>query len=251
MPSLGLQLKPESARVGGAFYSTSITYLGRENNTLADSYAVSNWSSTAVAKKLNPSANRYGTSGYYQIRPGATNFAEGVGNNNDFGISAATSPTLYSHPSFATVLGGAGTFVNFGGYPNFLGNDGVTQYRQGAISIPVNQGPFTSPSGVDSSYFGQAFSVTLNQDATFLLGIAVDTAADRQYAPKYVSVFSSATGSVFSASIPSGSGGTSIPRLAVFLIRGKAGEQFISALWQDAGSNSVAPFSLITLDRLM
>ena len=245
--SLGLGLSLGNFK-GSRLRATSVEYLGRENNSVQSDYAVSNWSSTSVPKKFNP-VNRYGTSGFYQIRPGSSDFAEAVADGNNLGISAGAQPTLFSHPSFANVVGGAGTFVNFGGYPSFLGNDGVTAYRQGALSISVNQGPYT-PTGAEERFVGPAFTINMTQNAVFLLGIAVDTANDRNYAPKYVSVFSASTGTVFSASIPTGAG-ASIPRLPVFLVTGNTGDQFIVGMWQDAGANSVAPFGLITFDRLM
>jgi hypothetical protein len=225
---------------------TQVVYLGRENNNAASDYAVSNWSAASVPKKF-VSNNRYGRSGYYQLRPGNTTITEAVGNSNNLGTAAAIQPTLFSKPSFANVSGSAGTFVNFGGYPNFLGTDGVTVYRQGALSISVNQGPFTSPTGENASYVGSAFTITMTENAIFLLGVAVDTVADVQYTPRYVSVFSSSTGTVFSEPIPLVN---SIPRLPVFAIQGNSGNVFTIGMWQDTGANSVAPFSLITFDRI-
>lgn len=253
MPSLGLQasLGASPGIVGGGFVSREIRYLGRENGNAASNFTVQNWANTSVAKTINVTPNRYGTAGYYQIRPGSTTFSEAVGGGNNLGITAGSQPTLYSHPSFATVSGYAGTFVNFGGYPNFVQNDGVTSVRQGGLSVSINQGPFNSPTGANASYVAPAFDVTMTQTATFLLGVAVDTAADRQYAPKYVSVFNPALGTVFSAAIPTGAGGTSIPRLPVFLVAAKAGDVFTFGMWQDAGAQNVAPFSLITFDRVV
>ena len=262
MPSLGQSLRAGPSVSGGAFFTPGVEYLARENNTLAGGFAVSNWSLTTNPKKLNP-ANRYGTSGYYQIRPGASDVYDAVGGSNNLGITSGSQPTLYSHPSFATVSGYAGAFVNFGGYPSFLQNDGVTPIRQGALSVSVNQGPYTSPSGTNRSYVAPAFDVTMTQSAIFLLGIAVDTANDRRYAPKYVSVQLSGV-TVFSAAIPTGPGGTSIPRFPIFLIRGKAGNVFTVGLWHDGidtnndgvidapnPDSPVAPFSLITFDKLI
>lgn len=250
MPSLGLRasLGASSGIVGDGLVTTAIRYLARENGNAASNYTVHNWSTPLVAKTISTTTNRYGTSGYYQIRPGASDFSEAVGDGNNLGISAGAQPTLFSHPSFATVSGFAGTFVNFGGYPNFLQNDGVTPIRQGALSIPINQGPYAMPVG--TGFVGPACNITMTQTATFLLGVAVDAVNDRTYAPKYVSVFTSSTGTVFSAIIPTGAG-TSVPRLPVFLVAGKAGDVFTVGLWQDSGANSVAPFSLITFDRLV
>lgn len=255
MPSLGVQLKPESARVGGSFYTTSISYVGRENNT-EPLYPVSNWSLNSVPKKYSP-VNRYGTSGFYQIRPGSSDIGESVAGGNNLGISAGAQPTLFSHPSFANVVGGAGTFVNFGGYPNFLGNDGVTSYRQGALSISIQpppsgtgEGPYNWPEGENAAFVATAFTINMTQDAVFMLGVAVDTVNDRNYAPRYVSVFSSSTETIFSAPIPTGAG-ASVPRLPLFIVRGKTGDQFIVGMWQGVGVNSYAPFSLITFDRLI
>ena len=254
MPSLGLRasLGASSGIVGDGLVTTAIRYLARENGNAASNYTVHNWSTPLVSKTINTATNRYGASGYYQIRPGASDFSEAVGDGNNLGISAGAQPTLFSPPSFATVSGFAGTFVNFGGYPSFLQNDGVTPIRQGALSISINQGnngqPYAMPVG--TGFYGNACNITMTQTATFLLGVAVDAVNDRTYAPKYVSVFNSSTGTVFSAAIPTGAG-TSVPRLPVFLVAGKAGDVFTVGLWQDSGANSVAPFSLITFDRLV
>lgn len=247
MPSLSISSRLGSAKSLRPSVSP-IAYLGRENETLNGGYAVTNWSKSSVTKKFVAN-NRYGTSGFYQFRVGDSDIYEAVGNGNNLGISASSQPTLFSHPSFATVVGFAGTFVNFGGYPAFTAPDGLFPYRTGALSIPINQGPYNSPSGTNSSYVGPAFSITMTENADFLLGIAVDTAADNAYAPRYVSVFTPSVGTIFSTPIPTG-GASSIPRLPVFSIKGKTGDQFIAGLWQDNGVNNVAPFSLITFDRI-
>ena len=260
MPSLGLKasLKASSGSVGGGLVTTAVRYLARENGQATDLNAntVRSWSNPLVAKTINTATNRYGASGYYQIRPGPSDIGEAVADGNDLGITAALQPTLYSHPSFATVSGYKGSFVNYGGspgYPDFVQNDGVTSIRQGALSIPIDQGnngqPYAMPVG--TGFYGNACNITMTQTATFLLGVAVDAVSDRTYAPKYVSVFSTSTGTVFSASIPTGAGTTGVPRLPVFLVAGKAGDVFTVGLWQNSGANSVAPFSLITFDRIV
>lgn len=224
---------------------SSIDSIGRENGNAASNYAVQNWSLPSVTKRFSPVNNRYGTAGYYQIRPGSTDIAESAALNNDLGISAVTSPTLYSKPSFANIVGGAGTFVNFGGYPSFLGNDGVTIYRQGSLSVPVNNGPFNSPTGPNASYFGIIAQITLTQYKRFLLGVATDTVSDGTYAPKYVGIFSAIVGgTVFSALMPR----NGVPKMPFFIIQGIPGETFIISLWQDTGTQSVATASLITFD---
>jgi len=271
VPSLGLpaSLRASSGRVGsGGFATRQVRYLGRENSN-GPNYSVQNWSTPVVPKTINIATNRYGKDGFYQIRPGAGTINEAAGNGNDLGISAATQPTIFSHPSFATVFGYGGTFVSYpgfvgspgspvspgapgsSGYPSFLqGNATVlTPISQGALSIPINEGPYDSPSGANASKVGAAFSVIMTQTATFLLGIAVGAVNDKQYAPDFVSVFNSNTGSVFSARIPRGPDDETIPRLPVFLITGITGDQFIIGLWQDTAVSSVAPVSLITFDR--
>lgn len=233
-----------------------ITHLGRENETTGGLFAVSNWSDTSVLKKFNTgAAEKYGTSGYYQIRPGATtNITDAVGAGNDLGISAGTNPTLYSAPSFATITGSAGTLVSFGGYPSFDNPTATASLRQGSLSVSVNQGPFTTPAGSNTGYFGELATITLTEDADFILGVATNTVATGQYAPNYVSVYSSAggIGTVFSSSI---SRADSTPRMPFFLIKGTSGNVFNVALWQLAsdpthGAPSVAAAGLITFDRI-
>ena len=104
---------------------------------------------------------------------------------------------------FSSITGGAGTFVNLGGYSTYLGSDGTTAYRQGGLSVSVGIGPHDSPAGTDASYFGEVLQFTLGVSAKFRIGLAVDSVGTGNhgpgiYSPDYVSIYNNATGSVFS-----------------------------------------------------
>jgi hypothetical protein len=150
-------------------------------------------------------------------------------------------------PSFVSLFsGGAGTFVNYGGYPIFRGPDGSSLYRQGALSVSVNNGPYNTPSGSNDGYFGVAFSFTVSAPTSFRFGLAVDTAANALYAPDYVGVYSASTGTVFSSLLTRDGN----PDMAVFEIDALASETFTVSLWQQSGTQSIAPFSLVTFDAI-
>jgi len=227
-----------------------ITYVGKEVSDESSSYVVQNWSLTSVAKLFNVTgAERYGNAGYYQIRPtlktSPSNVEEGTSQDNDLGQAAGTEATLSSPPSFlSSITGKAGTFVNFVGYPPYLGNDGSTEYRQGGLSVSVTNGPNDSPAGSDASYFGEVLQFTLDERAKFRIGLALDSAADANYAPNYVGIYNVSTGTVFSAALTRD--GT--PDMVFFDITGNVGDTFTVALWQNTGSQSVAVLSLVTFD---
>ena len=233
-------------RVQGA----DVQFLGTVSSVASNNYAPQNWSSPSGPKEFALEGSQvYGTAGYYQIRPVATNssteFAEPVGATNNLGISAAADPTLSSAPVIlSSITGGAGNYVNFSSYPTFLGPDGSTIYRQGSLSVSAGTGPFDTPSGTNNGYFGEAFSFTTAMAATFRVGVAVDTVADSAYAPDYVSIFNTSTGTKFSTLLAR----DKTPDMAFFEIDAVAGETFTAAVWQLAGANSVAPFGLITFD---
>ena len=232
---------------------STISYVGNEvggsNNS---SNAVRNWSDPSVAKQFNAiGVERYGNAGYYQIRPTLSSapleVSEVVPSGNDLGQAAATEATLSFTPAFlSSITGGAGAFVNFGGYPSYLGNDGSTEYRQGGLSVSVVNGPYDSPAGTDASYFGEVLQFTLDESAKFRIGLAVDSVADANYAPNYVGIYNASTGSVFSAALTRD--GT--PDMVFFDITGNAGDTFTIALWQNTGSRSVAVLSLVTFDEI-
>jgi autotransporter-associated beta strand protein len=147
----------------------------------------------------------------------------------------------------SAITGGAGDYVNFPGYPDFSGPNGSTLYNQGGLSVPVpaNQGPYTTPSGANTGYFGVAFDFTMGISATYRLGVAVDTVADGTYAPDYVGLYNSGVGTVFSSLLTRD--GT--PDMAIFEIDAAAGDTFTAAMWQLSGARSgAAAFSLITFD---
>ena len=235
---------------GLVFYTRGVTYVGRENG----STTVPNWSNPSVAKTINTITNRYGSSGYYQIRPSGladANISESVGEPNDLGISSSPNPTLYSVPSFATVSGYSGSYVNFSGYPTFKGPDGTTDYRQGALSITLSE-TAVNPTGLPAGTYKykEACKIVMAQSAEFLFGTVVNAVASTDYTPNYVSIFSTATGTTYSALIALTS---SLLRMPLFRITGFAGDEFILGLWRNASSvpaPSVAPFSLITFDRI-
>jgi hypothetical protein len=222
-----------------------ITYVGSETGSPANDYSVQNWSNPGVAKTYDIGGSEvYGSAGYYQIRPtlasSPTDVSEAVGGGNNLGTTALSNPTLFSLPSFlSSATGAAGNFVNFSGYADYRGPDGSTLYRNGALSVSVNQGPFNSPAGSNASYFGIAMSFTLNSTANFRLGLAVDSVGSATFAPNYISI-----GGVFSDALSRDSNAD----MAFFDIQGTSGNTFEVALWQNAGTQSVAALSLITYD---
>jgi hypothetical protein len=239
------------------YTNSLITFLGKEDETSGGLFAVSNWSNPSVEKKFNVGAlEKYGTSGYYQIRPGTTEFVQAASAGNNLGISAGTNPTLYSAPPFATVTGAAGNFANFLPYASFQNPSNSASIRQGALSVQCLTGPFTTPSGTNTGNFGEAFTITMTQNADFVLGVAVNTVGSNSpelnYSPTYVSVFTSTggTGTVFSSFLIRSNAD---PRMPFFLIRGSTGDVFIAAMWQLVGQQtfaSAAFFSLITFDQV-
>ena len=231
--------------------AVEVTYVGKEVGDGSSSYVVQNWSAASVGKQFNtPSGQeRYGTAGYYQIRPtlkaSPSDFSEGALQGNDLGQAAESEATLSSPPVFlSSITGGAGAFVNLGGYSTYLGSDGTTVYRQGGLSVSVVNGPYDSPAGDSSVYYGEVLQFTLGASAKFRIGLAVDSVADGNYAPNYVGIYNISTGTVFSAALTRD--GT--PDMVFFDITGNAGDAFTVALWQNTGSQSVAALSLVTFD---
>lgn len=237
-----------------ASQAVSITYVGTEPGTAGSGYATPNWSNPSVAKLYaTGTSNEYGKDGYWQIRPipypPSSTIYTGVGNGNDLGTSALTFPTLWSGtlPSFlGSMTGGAGDYVNFGSYAIYKGPDGSSLYTQGALSVPVNQGPFNTPSGSNNGYYGATLNFSLNYSGTVRVGFAVDSVGDGTYAPNYVGIYSNSTGTVFSSALTRD--GT--PDMAVFDIVNPAGEAFTVAQWQLLGTNSASAMSLVTFDLM-
>jgi autotransporter-associated beta strand protein len=240
-----------SAIASSGAHAASITYLGAEPGSAGSGYATQNWSNPGVAKTYDLSGDVYGTAGYYQIRPipyppGSTIYSAASAGNN-LGITEGSNPTLYSAPAMlSSITGGAGDYVNFNNYAIFRGPDGSTLYTQGGLSVPVpaNQGPYNTPSGANTGYFGVAFDFTMGISATYRLGVAVDTVSDGTYAPNYVGLYNSGVGTVFSSLLTRD--GT--PDMTIFEIDAAAGDTFTAAMWQLSGARSAAAFSLITFD---
>lgn len=234
--------------------ASTITVVGREEGSDGNGYSVQNWSNAGVAKAYDlGGTERYGTAGYYQVRPmpwdpGSASIGQAVGGANNLSITEGSNPTLYSAPTILSSLtGAAGTYVNYGGYGIYRGPDGSTLYRAGGLSVSVNNGPYNTPSGSNNGRFGEAFSFTMGMSASFRIGVAVDSVGSGTYAPDYVSIYNSGIGSTFSSAL-SRNGSAD---MAFFDIDAVAGDTFTAAMWQrtDSGPGaSVAPFSLITFD---
>jgi len=233
-------------------YAVTIAYVGTEPGGAPSGFATANWSNSAVAKLYaTGTSNTYGKNGYWQIRPipdpASSNVSEAASSGNNLGTSAGSFPTLWpgTSPDFvSSITGGAGTFVNFGGYALYRGPDGSTLYRQGALSVSVNQGPFNTPSGSGNGYFGETLSFTLNYAGTVRVGLAVDSVGSGTFAPDYVGIYSPTTGTVYSSLLTRD--GT--PDMAVFDIVNPTGQSFTVAQWQLAGTNNVSAMSLVTFD---
>ena len=231
---------------------SAVSYVGTETGGAGNGYSVQNWSNASVPKMYDVDGEVYGSSGYIQIRPmpwdpGSANIGEATGSGNLLGTDASSNPSLSLMPSFvSSFTGGAGTFVNYGGYPIFRGPDGSLLYRQGALSVPVGNGPYDTPAGSNNGYFGEAFSFTINAPTSFRFGLTVDTAANGLYAPDYVGVYSARTGTVLSTQLTRDGN----PDMAVFEIEALVNETFTVSVWQLAGTQSIAPFSLATFDAI-
>ena len=236
--------------------AVEVTYVGKEVSDGSSSYAVQNWSLTSVGKQFNTLSGqeRYGTAGYYQIRPtlnsSPQNISDVVPSGNDLGQTAGSEATLSYPPLFvSSITGGAGTLVNLDGYSTYLGSDGTTIYRQGGLSVSVGNGPNNSPAGENSGYFGEVLQFTLGTSAKFRIGLAVDSVGTANhgpgiYSPDYVSIYNNAIGSVFSTALTRDGN----PDMVFFDIEGNAGDSFTVGLWQNTGSHSVAVLSLVTFD---
>jgi hypothetical protein len=235
--------------------AATVTYVGAETGSPENKYSVQNWSNPGTPADPIPKAwnvgtsEVYGSSGYVQIRPGPSDVYQGIADNNNLGVGAATNPTLLSRPSFiSSVTGGAGDFVNFGAYSTYRGPDGSSLLRQGALSVAVNNGPYT-PDNNPSSYFGIAMHFTVNAGSYFRVGLAVDSVGSGTYAPDYVSLYSSSTGTKISSLLTRDGSAD----MAFFDIdtRGDAlSTNFDVALWQKSGTQSAAALSLATFDAI-
>lgn len=232
-------------------HAVTITYVGTEPG-VDPNFVTQNWSNPSVAKAYaTGTSNTYGKDGYWQIRPmpypPSSTIYTGAASGNDLGTSAGSFPTLWSGslPAFmSSITGGAGDYVNFNSYAIYRGPNGSSLYTQGALSVPVNQGPYNTPSGANTGYFGLTLNFALNFSGTVRVGLAVDSVADGTYAPNYVGIYSNSTGTVFSSSLTRDGS----PDMAVFDIVNPAGETFTVAQWQLAGTQSASAMSLVTFD---
>ena len=232
-------------------HAVTIAYVGTEPGN-APNFVTPNWSNSAVPKSYaTGTSNTYGKDGYWQIRPSVNqDISSAAGPSNDLGTSASPNPTLWagSNPSFmSSIQGFAGTFVNFGGYAQYRGPDGSSLYRQGALSVSVNQGPYNTPSGSNNGWFGETLTFALNLTGTVRVGFAVDSVADGAYAPDYITIYSPSIGSVFSSLLTR----DGAPDMAIFDIVNPAGETFSVAQWQLNGTQSVSAMSLVTFDTIV
>ena len=242
------------AAIAAPGHAVTIAYVGTEPG-VGPNYVTQNWSNSAVPKAYaTGTSNTYGKNGYWQLRPIAyppsSTIYTPAASGNDLGTSAGSFPTLWSGtlPSFmSSITGGAGDYVNFNAYSIYRGPDGSALYTQGGLSVPVNQGPFNTPSGANSGYFGLTTDFVLNFSGTVRVGIAVDSVADGTYAPNYVGIYSNSTGTIFSSALTR----DGIPDMAVFDIVNPAGETFTVAQWQLAGTQSASAMSLVTFDTIV
>lgn len=236
-------------------HAVTISYVGTEPG-VGPNFATQNWSNSAVPKAYaTGTSNTFGKNGYWQIRPipnpsGTNSIYTAAAPANDLGTSAGSFPTLWSGtlPAFmSSITGGAGDFVNFNSYAIYRGPDGSALYTQGGLSVPVNQGPFNTPSGANTGYFGLSATMVLTFSGTVRVGIAVDSVASGTYAPNYVSIYSNSTGTVYSSVLTR----DGIPDMAVFDIGNPAGETFSVAQWQLDGTQSASAMSLVTFDTIV
>ena len=231
-----------------------VTYVGTQTSTGVNNYAVHHWSRTSVSKQYDfDEDNKYGSAGYYQLRPmptgsGPTNISEPVAIVNSLGTDSLSYATLFSKPSFISSLSGkAGTFVNFNGYSNFVDPTDATTYQQGALSVtlPNSNGPYDTPSGPNTGYFGEIFQFTVSTPTVFRIGITVDSLGGG-YAPDYVGIYNNITGTKHSTQLTR----DAQPDMAIFEINALAGESYTVALWRVSGNpDGLAAFSLITFDE--
>lgn len=233
---------------------TSVSFVGIEEGSPSNSYAVQNWSNPGVSKTYSiGGTNKYGNDGYYLIRPvtpwdvgGSVSIYETANPSNDLGISAATYPTVYSHPQFVTVVGKAGNYVNFNGYSVFRNSNGSDLVRIGGLSVSTDDGTGEFDNGGFEGQYGILCDITLTQSVKFRLGLVFDCVANGAYTPWVVSLYNSKTGNIESIEL-SRNGSSDI---VFFDIGGNQGDTFEVRGWQENGSIIVTALSLITFDLL-
>jgi hypothetical protein len=233
---------------------TSVSFVGIEEGSPGNNYAVQNWSNPGVSKTYSVGGtNKYGNAGYYLIRPvspfdigGSVSIFESAPTSNNLGISATTYPTLHSAPQFATVVGNAGSYVNFNGYSIFRSPNGSDLVRIGALSVATDDGSGGFLQNSFEGQYGILCYVTLTQSVKFRLGLVVDSINDATYVPWSISIYNSKVGVIESAEIDR-NGSSDI---VFFDINGNEGETFEVRGWQANSALSVTALSLITFDLL-
>lgn len=238
----------------------SALFVGVESGSAANNYSVQNWSNASIPKVYSVGGSqRYGTAGYYQIRPltpwdagYSLQFGEAVGGSNDLGINASTHPTRYSHPVFASVSGSAGSFVNYGPYAIFRGPNGSDLVRLGGLSVATTAGVGNLLSGAYDGAYGEPFTITLNQSVRFRLGIVVDHIDFAQYAPLMVSIANASFGQVDSLNAVGDQVvyNDRVTDMVFFDISGNYGDVFTIRLWQIEAQATVTATGLLTFDLL-
>lgn len=233
---------------------TSVSFVGVEEGFPGNNFSVQNWSNSSVSKTYSiDGTNKYGNAGYYLIRPvspydigGSVSILETASSSNDLGISAASYPTIYSHPQFATVVGKAGNYVNFNGYSIFRGPNGSDLVRIGALSVATDDGSGGFQHGNYDGQYGILCDIVLSQSVKFRLGLVFDCVGDAAYAPLAISLYNSKIGNIESTEL-SRNGSSDI---VFFDIGGNQGDTFEVRGWQPNGSTIVTALSLITFDLL-
>ena len=241
--------------VFGSLLPLAVSFVGVETGSAANNYSVQNWSNASVPKLHSVGgSNRYGTAGFYQIRPVtpfnagySIQFGEAVGAPNDLGIGSGTFPTLYSAPTFAAVTGSAGTYVNYGPYSVFRAPNGVDLVRLGGLSVPSSTYGSYNSGNFDGRY-GSPFYINLTQSVRFRLGIVTDFVGGGQYAPVAVSIVNSVLGQVDSPEDSLANDGDT--DITFFDISGNSGDIFVIRLYQTVAQASVTATGLITFDLL-
>ncbi len=233
---------------------TSVSFVGIEEGSPSNNYAVQNWSNSSIPKTYSiGGTNKYGNAGYYQIRPvspydvgSSVQIFEPANDSNNLGISASAYPTSYLSPQFANVIGSAGNYVNFNGYSIFRAANGSDLVRIGALSVPSNYDEGSFAQGAFEGFFGVLCTITFTQSIKYRIGLVVDCVGDPNYTSWVISIYNPKIGIVESQELLR-NGSSDI---VFFDIGGSTGDTFQIRSWQAYGNVSVTALSLITFDLL-